>query len=467
MENPHIAIVPSPGFSHLVPILEFSKRLLHLHHEFRVTCIIPSLGPPPPSSQTYLQTLPPTINFIFLPPISKHQLPQHLHISQQIQLGVTHSLPHIHQELKSLCSRTRVVALVVDVFANPALDFARDLKLLSYVYLPLSAMIASFYFHSKTLDQVLSSKDMDPQEPIILPGCVPIAYSDLPQPCYDLSSEAYKEFLIRSRRCLSLPDGVLVNSFLELEEETVRVLKEQIRGKPKIFPVGPIIQSMSIDHKNGLECLTWLDKQEPSFVLYVAFGSGGTLSQEQSDELAFGLELSGVKFLWVVRAPSDKASAGYFGGAAEESLRFLPHGFVDRTKNHGLVVPFWAPQIQILTHGSVGGFLCHCGWNSVLESVVKGVPIVAWPLFAEQSLNAVLLTDGLKVALRPKVNENGIVPREEIAKVVSGLMRSAEGADIRKRMECLKNAASKALEEDGSSRMALSELAADLRDHPH
>ncbi|KAK7256448.1 hypothetical protein RIF29_29898 [Crotalaria pallida] len=463
MEKPHIAVVPSAGFTHLVPILEFSKLLLHLHPQFQVTCLIPSLGSPPSSSKAYLQTLPSNIHPFFLPPVSKEKVPPDAHLTIQIQQTVTHSLPYIKHELKSLCSRTHVVALVVDVFAHQALDFGRELNLLSYVYLPLSALVLSLYFNSSKLDEILSSEHRDPQEPIVFPGCVPLYDRDLPQPCHDRSSLAYKQFLERAKRCL-LADGILVNSFLELESDTLRSLKVQFGGKPTIYPVGPIIQSLSIGQENGLECLTWLDKQQPKSVIYVSFGSGGTLSQEQLDELAYGLELSNQKFLWVVRAPSSIASAAYLGTRIEDPLQYLPQGFLERTRERGLVVPSWAPQVQVLAHSSTGGFLCHCGWNSVLESVVQGVPILAWPLFAEQSLNAAEITDGLEVALRPKASKGGLVERNEIAKVVRDLMEGEQGTKIRDRMEHLKNAAANALKEDGSSIKAMSEFAAYLRD---
>ncbi|TKY66297.1 Hydroquinone glucosyltransferase [Spatholobus suberectus] len=462
MEKPHIAVIPSPGFTHLVPIIEFSKRLLHLYPEFHITCFIPSVGSPPTSSKAYLQTLPPTISSIFLPPITLENEPDPTVLAVQIELSVNLSLPYIRQELKSLCSRAKVVALVVDVFANGALDFARELNILSYIYLPQSAMLLSLYFYSSKLDEILSSESRDSQETIKIPGCVPIFSRDLPLPFQNLSGIGYKGFLKRGKR-FHVPDGIFMNTFLELESRAIRVLQEQVKVKPKVYPVGPIIQMGSIGHENGVECLTWLDKQEPKSVLYVSFGSGGTLSQDQLNELAFGLELSGQRFLWVARAPSSVASSAYLGAENKDPLQFLPHGFLERTKKQGLVVPSWAPQIQVLGHSSTGGFLSHCGWNSVLESVVQGVPVITWPLFAEQSLNAAMLIDDLKVALRPKVNERGLAEREEIAKIVRGLMVEKEGVQIRKRMERLKIAASNAIKEDGSSTKTLSEVAMSLR----
>jgi len=108
---------------------------------------------------------------------------------------------------------------------------------------------------------------------------------------------------------------------------------------------------------------------------------------------------------------------------------------------------------------STGGFLTHCGWNSILESVVNGIPLIAWPLYAEQKMNAVMLTEDIKVAVRAKANENGLVGREEIGRLTKALMEGEDGKKLRSRMKELKDAAARVLSEDGSSTKALSELA--------
>ena len=136
-----------------------------------------------------------------------------------------------------------------------------------------------------------------------------------------------------------------------------------------------------------------------SSVLFFCLGSGGTLSYEQTNELALGLELSGHKFLWVLRSPNNKHDVAYLKDQTLDNnpLAFLPKGFVERTKGQGLVVPSWAAQAQVLSHGSTGGFLTHCGWNSTLESIMHGISLIAWPLYAEQIMNAILLLEGLDI----------------------------------------------------------------------
>ena len=454
----HIAIISSPGFSHLVPIIEFSNQLVKHHQNFHVTCITPSLGSPPESSKAYLKTLPSFIDFIFLPPINKEQLPQGVYVGQQIQLTVSLSLPSIHEALKSLSSKVPLTALVADLLAFQALEFAKEFGALSYFYFPLSAMILLLLLHMPKLDEEVSGEYKDLTEPIKLQGCVPLLGVDLPAPTQNRSSEAYKSFLERAK-AIATADGIIINTFLEMESGAIRALEEYENGKIRLYPVGPITQKGSRDEvdESG-KCLSWLDKQPPCSVLYVSFGSGGTLSQNQINELASGLELSGQRFLWVLRAPSNSASAAYLETENEDPLKFLPSGFLERTEEKGLVVASWAPQVQVLSHNSVGGFLSHCGWNSILESVQEGVPLIAWPLFAEQKTNAVMLADGLKVALRLKVNEDDIVEKEEIAKVIKCLMEGEEGKGIAERMRNLKDSAANALK-DGSSTQTLSQLA--------
>ncbi|KAF7820034.1 hydroquinone glucosyltransferase-like [Senna tora] len=456
----HIAIVPGPLLSHLVSTIEFSKRLVHLHPNFHVTCIFPVLESPPSAFMSNLQHLPSSIEPIFLPPIRKHEMPEGAEPVVQIQLTVTKSLPLLRDLLKSLNSKTPLSALLSEPFSFELLDFAKEqLNTLSFVFFPSAAMVLSLFYYIPKLDQMISGEFTDLSEPIQIPGCVPLHGRDLPKPVQNRASVGYQHFIERAKKFFFL-DGVLVNSFVELEEGTARALTKEGCENPPVYLIGPITQSA--DSVSGSvsdsECLSWLDKQPPRSVLFMCFGGGGTLSQTQINELAFGLEQSGKRFLWVLRVPCDSLDVSV-DSSNEDPLEFLPEGFLERTKEQGLVVPSWAPQVQILAHSSTGGFLTNCGWNSILESVQHGVPLIAWPLFAEQKMNTVMLTNGLEVALRPKVNKNGIVERGEISKVVKSLMEGEEGKEVGKRMRNLKEAAANAVKNDGSSTKALSEVA--------
>ncbi|KHN28833.1 UDP-glycosyltransferase 72B1 [Glycine soja] len=195
-----------------------------------------------------------------------------------------------------------------------------------------------------------------------------------------------------------------------------------------------------------LSILCWVHKKSDGctkqlpLVLYVSFGSVCALTQQHINELASDVDVKN-----------------------DDPLEFLPHGFLERTKEQGLVITSWAPQTQILSHTSTGGCVTHCGWNSIVESIVAVVPMITWPLCAKQRMNDALVTEGLKVGLRPKFREtDGIVEKEEIARVVKDLMLGDEGKGIHQRIGKLKDAAADALKEHGSSTRALSQFGTEL-----
>lgn len=134
---------------------------------------------------------------------------------------------------------------------------------------------------------------------------------------------------------------------------------------------------ITLDTDERDPCLQWLDTQPESSVLYISFGSVAVLSLPQIQELAMGLEMSAERFLLVLRPPLNP-----------EELPLFPEGFEERTKGRGFVQIGWAPQLWVLSHRAVGGYLSHCGWNSTLEGVCRGLPILTWPIQAEQAMNA-------------------------------------------------------------------------------
>ncbi|XP_076890696.1 hydroquinone glucosyltransferase-like [Bidens hawaiensis] len=466
---PHIAIVPSPGMGHLIPLVEFAKRLKN-NHNISSTFIIPNDGPLSISQRAFLDSLPTGLAHVVLPPVNFDDLPD-AQMETRISLVVTRSLDSLREAFKSLVAETNTVALFIDLFGTDAFDVAIEFGVSPYVFYPSTAMALSLFLHLPKLDQMVSCEFRDLPEPVQIPGCIPVRGQDLLDPVQDRKNDAYKWVLYNAKR-YKMAKGIAVNSFHELEGGALKALLDEEPGKPRVYPVGPLIQiglgsgsgSGSGSDVDGSECLKWLDGQPCGSVLYISFGSGGTLSFDQLNELAMGLELSKQRFIWVVRSPSDKPNATYFNSHGhEDPLEYLPKGFLERTKGTGFVVPSWAPQAQILSHSSTGGFLTHCGWNSILETVVQGVPIIAWPLYAEQKMNAVSLTEGIKVALRPKADENGLVGRVEIARVVKGLLEGEEGKPIRSRIRELKEAAANVLSKDGSSTKALDQLASKLK----
>ncbi|GMH15263.1 hypothetical protein Nepgr_017104 [Nepenthes gracilis] len=197
-------------------------------------------------------------------------------------------------------------------------------------------------------------------------------------------------------------DAIAPRSCLELEADYIDLLKE-MHGKP-VVPVGLLPPSVEDYGDGGSDSdgswqviSSWLDKQGKRSVVYIAFGSESTQSREELSEVALGLELSGLPFFWALKNPE------------------LPDGFEDRTNGRGLVWRSWAPQLRILSHESVGGFLTHSGWSSVIEALQFGLPLIILPFFVDQGLIARDLADrrvGIEV---PRDEEDGSFTRDSVA----------------------------------------------------
>ncbi|CAN6807618.1 unnamed protein product [Brassica oleracea] len=201
------------------------------------------------------------------------------------------------------------------------------------------------------------------------------------------------------------------------------------------------------------ECFKWLDSKEEGSVLYVCLGSICNLPLSQLKEIGLGLEKSKRPFIWVIRGWEKHNELDEW---------FLESGFEERIKERGLLIKGWAPQVLILTHPSVGGFLTHCGWNSTLEGIASGVPLLTWPLFGDQFCNQKLVIQVLKVGVSSGVEEvmkwgeeekiGVLVDSEGVKKAVEELMgESDEAKERRRRAKELGELAHGAVDEGGSS----------------
>ncbi|XP_051121572.1 scopoletin glucosyltransferase-like [Andrographis paniculata] len=244
--------------------------------------------------------------------------------------------------------------------------------------------------------------------------------------------------------------GVLVNSFYELEPDYVDHYR-QVLGR-KSWNIGPLLLAREEEEEARARASrewywAWLESKNPKSVVYVCFGSLGRFAQTQLRELAKGLEISGHNFIWVVRKLHKHNNNNNKNWVPEE-------GFVERTKNRGVIIRGWAPQVAILDHPSVGAFVTHCGWNSVVEGICSGVPMVTWPLFADQFYNEKLVTRVLRIGVSvgnkkwKQLGNDGGVAAEAVAAAVDAAVSEVE---IRRRAEWYKEMARKAVGEGGSS----------------
>ncbi|XP_021908834.1 UDP-glycosyltransferase 73C1-like [Carica papaya] len=255
--------------------------------------------------------------------------------------------------------------------------------------------------------------------------------------------------------------GEIINTFEELEPEYIREYRKA-RGE-KIWCVGPL----SLCNKNELDkaergkkstvdqhqWLTWLDAQESSSVIYACLGSLSTVPPEQVMELGLGLEASNRPFIWVIRD---------WNRSDELEKLISENEFEERIKGRGVLINGWAPQVVILSHPAIAGFLTHCGWNSTIEGISAGVPLITWPLFSDQFCNSELVVQLLKIGIwvgaekalvMGEEEKYGLcVKKEKIKDVIAKLMdRGEEGERRRKRDKALAEMAKRGVEEGGSS----------------
>ncbi|KAM5572195.1 UDP-glycosyltransferase 76F1-like [Rosa sericea] len=239
--------------------------------------------------------------------------------------------------------------------------------------------------------------------------------------------------------------GVIINTFEDIEGQALIRLCDELSAP--IFGVGPFHKPFpttgssgsgsSINLPQDQSCISWLNTQAQNSVIYVGFGSLATISEEQFLELAWGLANSNQPFLWVVRSEFVQGS---------KWLEALPDKFLETLEGKGHIVK-WAPQKAVLAHPAVGAFWTHCGWNSTLECISEGVPMICMPCSADQMINARYVSDVWKVGLQLEHGRE----RGEIEKTIRKLMVDKEGAEIRKNMSNLKEKADLCFRPGGSS----------------
>ncbi|MFQ6647200.1 hypothetical protein Gotur_020125 [Gossypium turneri] len=192
----------------------------------------------------------------------------------------------------------------------------------------------------------------------------------------------------------------------------------------KIVPTGPLVRDASEEHhENEKEILEWLTKKRKASTVLVSFGSEYYLSNKEREAIAEGLELSGVYFIWVLRFPVGDKDKPKFDEA-------LPEGYLERIGERELMVEDWAPQAKILQHSSIGGFVSHCGWSSVTESLKFGVPMIAMPMCVDQPLNA-RLVQAVGVGVEVERGKDGSLEREQIVRAIKQVVGEKDGENIR------------------------------------
>ncbi|CAM0881820.1 unnamed protein product [Alopecurus aequalis] len=347
-------------------------------------------------------------------------------------------------------------AVVADSFFHWSADAAAEHGVPRLGFLG-SSIFARSCSHSMLCNNPLETAPDDPDALVSLPGLphrVELRRSQMMDPVKRPDHWALLESIeAADQRSF----GEVFNSFHELEPDYVEHYQRAL-GR-RAWLVGPVAHASKDMAGRGTStlspdadsCVRWLDTKQPGSVVYVSFGTLTSFSPAEMHELARGLDLSGKNFVWVVGV----------GRARPDSSEWMPEGFADLMArgDRGFIIRGWAPQMLILNHPALGGFITHCGWNSTLEAVSAGVPMVTWPRYADQFNNEKLIVEVLKVGVSigakdfaSSIETHEVIGGEVIAESIQRLMgNSEESYAIQKKAKDLSVEARRAVENGGSS----------------
>nr|AUR26627.1 UDP-glucosyltransferase 74AH1 [Centella asiatica] len=454
-KQPHIMLIAYPAQGHINPLLQFAKRLAS-KNLLQVTLVADDATVTTSSFSTQGQTN--SLNIEYISYGFDMQLGV-LNLSNPDQFIAHHKL-RVSQNLPKLINKHKysghpVQVLVYDSVMPWVLDIAKELGLKGAPFFTQSCAVCAIYFHMLqgmlNIPEAMTSLVSIPSLPLL-------DARDLPSLVYDMGSyPSILDVVLDQFSNLEKTDWILFNNFDALEDKVAEWLSNQ----QPIKTVGPCIPSMFLDKRlagdkdYGLSlfkpdveaCIKWLDAKDAASVVYVSFGSMANLGLDQMEELAWGLLNSNSFFLWVVR---------------ESEQSKLPKKFMSEAAKKGLVVS-WCPQLQVLAHKAVGSFMTHCGWNSTLEALCLGVPMLAMPQWTDQTTNAKYIVDVWQTGIRVKAIDNESVTKEDVAKCVKDVMEGTTGKALRANAIRWKELAVEAMSEGGSSDKNIDEFISEIK----
>ncbi|XP_010503288.1 PREDICTED: UDP-glycosyltransferase 76E6-like [Camelina sativa] len=435
-----IVLVPVPAQGHITPMMQLGKALNI--NDFSITVVEGQFNKVSSPSQHF-----PDFQFVTIPEC----LPE----SELERLGPLEFLLKLNKTSETSftdCIRqlllqqgNNIACIIYDEFMYFCGAAAKEFKIPSFVFSTSSAtnQVSRYVLSKLNAEKFL----IDMEDPIVQDKMVenlhPLRYKDLPTSGVgplDILFELCREIV--NKRTAS---GVIINTVSCLERSSLTRLQKEL-GIP-VYPLGPLhLKSSAISGllEEDRSCIEWLNKQKPRSVIYISLGSIVQMETKEVLEMAWGLSSSNQPFLWVIRPGSIKGS---------KWIESLPEEFSKMVSEKGYIVK-WAPQIEVLGHPAVGGFWSHCGWNSTLESIVEGVPMICMPFDGEQKLNALCLESvwGIGFQLQGKVERGGV------ERALKRLIVEEEGADMRERALVLKEKVKASVRIGGSSYKALEDI---------
>ncbi|KAJ0244992.1 hypothetical protein HA466_0184980 [Hirschfeldia incana] len=445
-EGSHVIVLPFPLQGHLTPMSQFCKRLAS--KGLKSTLVLVSDKPSPPYKTENDSITVFSIHNGFQEGEDPFQ--DHDDYIDRVHTSIKKRLPELIQEMNLSGNHPR--ALVYDSTMPWLLDVAHDHGLRGAAFFTQPWLVSVIYYHAHKGSFSLPSTKDGHSTLASFPAFPMLSANDLPS--YLCESFFYPKILRIMTEQLSNIDRVdilLCSTFDTLEEK----LLKWIKSLWPVLNIGPTVPSMYLDKRlsedksygfsfftaKSAECIEWLDSKHANSVVYVSFGSLVNLKEDQMMELAEGLKQSGCFFLWVVR---------------ETEMDKIHKHYVEEMGGKGLIVS-WSPQLEVLAHESVGYFLTHCGWNSMLEGLSLGVPMIGMPHWTDQPTNAKFMEDVWKVGVRVKKEGDGFVRRDEIVRCIE-VMEGEKGKEMRRNCEKWKVLALEAVCEGGSSDKSINEF---------
>ena len=325
------------------------------------------------------------------------------------------------------------------------------------LWIQSSAVFTCYYHYYHKLVRFPSNDE--PYIDVQLPS-MQLKYNEIPDFLHPFSPFPFLGTLILEQfKDLSKPFCVLVDTYEELEHDYISYLSKFLL----VRSVGPLFKNPKAADGSSIrgdliksdDCIEWLNSRPPSSVVYISFGSLVYHPQEQVDEIAHGLLNSQVSFLWVLKAPPKDWNV---------QPHVLPDGFLEQTVERGKVVQ-WSPQEEVLAHPSVACFMTHCGWNSTMEALTSGVPMLTFPAWGDQVTNAKYIVDvyGVGIRLGYSQAENKIVTRDEVKKCLLEATVGSKAQELKENALKWRKAAEAAVADGGSSDRNLDAFVEDIK----
>ncbi|XP_027063553.1 anthocyanidin 3-O-glucosyltransferase 2-like [Coffea arabica] len=476
MKKAELVFVPLPGIGHFVSCVELAKLLVECDERLSITVLIMKL-PFDPKVSSYTNSLveTPNLHIRYLELMKEEpssQLSSFLSILFRFIDNHKSCVREVLAEISNSVS-SHLGGIVIDMFCTSLIDVANEFGVPSYIFCPGGAATLGVLFQLQSLRDDLN-EDVSHYENSDVELALPTYIN--PVPAKLLSSALFEKdgsvdmFLDQAKRYRKTK-GIIINTFLEFESHAIHALSND-KTIPPVYAVGPLLNLKGSNSQNQeTEMIKkWLDLQPECSVVFLCFGSAGSFDGDQVEEIAYALERSGYRFLWSLRRPSPKEKFE-FPSEYENLDEVLPEGFLQRTAAVGKVIG-WAPQAAVLSHPAVGGFVSHCGWNSILESVWCGVPVATWPLYAEQQQNAFLMVKDLAMAVEIKIDfkrdfvlgvSSEILSADVIERGIKHLMDPEN--EIREKVKEMKEKSRLAPSEGGSSFSSLRRFLEDVLDN--